>query len=140
MAGSLTEYLRFCCETSKLAFLNKQREDAMDFLINAAVAADTAAAPAGSGYLEIGMLVFFVAIFYLMIWRPQAKRAKDHRNLMGSLSVGDEVVTSGGLVGKINEIKDDLLVLTVGNNVNVFCQKHAVTSVLPKGTLKSLEK
>ncbi|MFA6037616.1 MAG: preprotein translocase subunit YajC [Legionellales bacterium] len=112
----------------------------LDLFINTAVAADTAAAPASSGYLEIGMLVFFVVIFYLMIWRPQAKRAKDHRNLMGSLSVGDEVVTSGGLVGKINEIKEDLLVLTVGDNVNVYCQKHAITSVLPKGTLKSLEK
>jgi preprotein translocase subunit YajC len=112
----------------------------MDFIINTAVAADTAAAPAGSGYLEIGMLVFFVAIFYLLIWRPQAKRAKDQRNLITSLSVGDEIVTAGGLVGKINEIKEDLLVLTVGENVNVFCQKNAVTSVLPKGTLKSLEK
>lgn len=112
----------------------------MDFIINTAVAADTAAAPAGSGYLEIGMLVFFVAIFYLLIWRPQAKRAKDQRNLITSLSVGDEIVTAGGLVGKINEIKEDLLVLTVGDNVNVFCQKNAVTSVLPKGTLKSLEK
>jgi preprotein translocase subunit YajC len=112
----------------------------MDFIINTAVAADTAAAPAGSGYLEIGMLVFFVAIFYLLIWRPQAKRAKDQRNLITSLSVGDEIVTAGGLVGKINETKEDLLVLTVGDNVNVFCQKNAVTSVLPKGTLKSLEK
>ncbi|MGA2654607.1 MAG: preprotein translocase subunit YajC [Gammaproteobacteria bacterium] len=113
----------------------------MDFLINAAVAADTAAAaPAGSGYIEIGMLVFFVLIFYLMIWRPQAKRAKDHRNLMSSLSQGDEVVTAGGLVGKINEIKDDLIILTVGEQTNVYCQKSAITSVLPKGTLKSLEK
>lgn len=115
----------------------------MDFLINAAVAADTAAAapaPAGSGYIEIAMLVFFVVIFYLMIWRPQAKRAKDHRNLMSSITAGDEIVTTGGLVGKVNEIKDELLVLTVGDNINVFCQKSAVTSVLPKGTLKSLEK
>jgi preprotein translocase subunit YajC len=135
--------LRFFDETSTLVALDNQREAMMNFLdlfINTAVAADTAAAPASSGYLEIGMLVFFVVIFYLMIWRPQAKRAKDHRNLMGSLSVGDEVVTSGGLVGKINEIKEDLLVLTVGDNVNVYCQKHAITSVLPKGTLKSLEK
>jgi preprotein translocase subunit YajC len=75
-----------------------------------------------------------------MIWRPQAKRAKDHRNLMTSLSVGDEIVTTGGLMGKISEIREDLLVLNVGPNVNIYCQKHAVSSVLPKGTLKSLEK
>lgn len=112
----------------------------MDFFINTALAADTAAAPAGSGYLEIGMLVFFVVIFYLLIWRPQAKRAKDQRNLITSLVVGDEVVINGGLVGKISEIKDDLLLLTISDNVNVHCQKVAVTSVLPKGTLKSLEK
>ncbi len=111
----------------------------MDFFINTALAADTGAAPAGSGYLEIAMLVFFVAIFYLMIWRPQAKRAKDHRNLMSSITVGDEVVINGGLVCKVNKIKDDLLVVSIGDNNNVFCQKHAVTSVLPKGTLKSLE-
>ncbi len=112
----------------------------MDFFINTALAADAAAAPASSGYLEIGMLVFFVVIFYLMIWRPQAKRAKDHRNLITSLSVGDEIVTTGGLVGKVSEIKEDLLTLTIGQNVNVYCQKNAITSVLPKGTLKSLEK
>jgi preprotein translocase subunit YajC len=112
----------------------------MDFFINTAQAADAAAAPAGSGYIEIGMLVFFVLIFYLLIWRPQAKRAKDHRNLITSLSVGDEVVTSGGLLAKVTEIRDDLLVLTTGDNVSLYCQKHAVTSVLPKGTLKSLEK
>ncbi len=114
----------------------------MDFFINTAIAADTAAAaaPAGSGYLEIGMLVFFVLIFYLLIWRPQAKRAKDHRNVLSSLAVGDEIVTSGGLIAKISEIREDLLVLTVGDNVTLYCQKHAVTSVLPKGTLKSLDK
>lgn len=140
MWDSLTEYLRFGHETSTLALLNLKKGKHMDFLINTAMAADSVAAPAGSGYLEIGMLVFFVVIFYLMIWRPQAKRAKDHRQLMGSLSVGDEVVTSGGLVGKINDIKEELLVLTIGENVSVYCQKHAVTSVLPKGTLKSLEK
>ncbi len=100
----------------------------MDFFISTALAAQPAAASAGSGYLEIGMLVFFVVIFYLMIWRPQAKRAKDHRNLITSLSVGDEIVTSGGLMG------------TVGENVKIYCQKQAVSSVLPKGTLKSLEK
>ncbi|HLF66249.1 MAG TPA: preprotein translocase subunit YajC, partial [Gammaproteobacteria bacterium] len=79
-------------------------------------------------------------IFYLLIWRPQAKRAKDHRNLITTLAVGDEVVTTGGLVARISEIRDDLLVLTVGDNVTLYCQKHAVTSVLPKGTLKSLDK
>lgn len=112
----------------------------MDFFINTALAADTAAAPAGSGYVEIGMLVFFVLIFYLLIWRPQAKRAKDHRNLITSLSVGDEVVTTGGIIAKISEIRDDLLVLTVGEGIPVYCQKHAITTILPKGTLKSLEK
>ena len=110
----------------------------MDFFINTALAAD--AAPRGSGYLEIGMLVFFVLIFYLLIWRPQAKRAKDHRNLVTSLSVGDEIVMGGGLIGKIEDIKDDILLLAIAQGVNIRCQKQSVTSVLPKGTLKSLEK
>ncbi len=119
----------------------------IDLLIGTAHAAETVAAtttvaeaaPQGSGFLEIGMVVVFVLIFYLLIWRPQAKRAKEHRDLVSSLSAGDEIITTGGLAGKIVAVKDNFLVVAVGDKVKVNCQKQAVTAVLPKGTLKSLE-
>ena len=120
----------------------------MDFLISTAHAAEevaattataVAAAPHGSGFAEIAMVVVFVLIFYLLIWRPQAKRAKEHRNLIASLAVGDEIITNGGLAGKVVAIKDNFLVMSVGDKVKLHCQKQAVSVVLPKGTLKSLE-
>jgi preprotein translocase subunit YajC len=112
----------------------------MSFLISAAyadAAAPTAGAP-GSDMMSILMLVGFVAIFYLMIWRPQAKRAKEHKNLLGSLQKGDEVVTGGGITGKVVKVSDDYVVLEVADNVELRFQKAAVVATLPKGTLKAL--
>src|SRR5690606_17020738 len=78
----------------------KQQECYMSFLIPVAHAQEAAAGPAGTGF-EWVFLVGFLVIFYLMIWRPQAKRAKEHKNLIGGLQKGDEVVTSGGIAGKV---------------------------------------
>jgi len=108
-------------------------------IINTAIAADVAAAAPASqspGIMEIGMLLFFFFIFYLLIWRPQSKRAKEQRNLIASLTKNDEVVMSGGLMGKIVEIGDTFVTLLVANGVNLQFQKQAVVAVLPKGTLK----
>ena len=86
------------------------------------------------------MLGMFAVIFYFMIYRPQAKRVKEHKNLMASMGKGDEVLTGGGLVGKIVKISDDtdyiLLALNETNEITI--KKDFVTAVLPKGTLKSL--
>lgn len=112
----------------------------MSFLISAAyadVAAPAAAAPGGE-YMQFLLLGGFLAIFYLMIWRPQAKRAKDHKNLMGGLQKGDEVVTSGGIAGKINKVTDDFVVIEVSNTVELKIQKAAIAATLPKGTLKAI--
>lgn len=94
-------------------------------------------APQSSGYSQILILLGFVVIFYLLLWRPQAKRAKEHRQLMASLAIGDEVTTTGGIVGKITRLNDDLVTLKVAENVEINLQKAAVSSVLPKGTMKS---
>lgn len=99
------------------------------------------AAPSGSsGYEMIIMLAVFGFIFYFMIFRPQSKRAKEHKNLMSSLSKGDEVLTSGGLVGKISKVSDenDFLVLALNDQTQITIKKDYVTAVLPKGTLQSL--
>ncbi|WP_105903352.1 preprotein translocase subunit YajC [Vibrio gangliei] len=111
----------------------------MSLFISEAHAAG-AGAPAGGGMEMFIMLGMFALIFYFMIYRPQAKRVKEHKNLMASMSKGDEVLTGGGLVGKIVKISDDndyiLLALNEANEVTI--KKDFVTAVLPKGTLKSL--
>ncbi|MFO7647648.1 MULTISPECIES: preprotein translocase subunit YajC [Halomonas] len=109
----------------------------LDFFIAPAYAQDAAA---GSGMAQIVMLVGFVLIFYFLLWRPQAKRAKQHKQLIGGLSKGDEIVIGGGVLGRITKVSDDSEFLTMeiaeGTQINV--QKNAVAAVLPKGTIKSI--
>ncbi|ATJ81415.1 preprotein translocase subunit YajC [Halomonas beimenensis] len=111
----------------------------LDFFISPALAQDAGAAP-GGGIAQIVMLVGFVLIFYFLLWRPQAKRAKQHKQLVSNLSKGDEIVIGGGMLGRITKVSDDSEFLTMeiseGTEVNV--QKNAVAAVLPKGTLKSI--
>jgi preprotein translocase subunit YajC len=113
----------------------------MSFLIPAAyadaAAPAAAAGPMGGGFEWI-FLVGFLVIFYLMIWRPQAKRAKETKNLLGNLQKGDEVVTSGGIAGKINKVTDDFVVIEVSDTVELKIQKGAIAATLPKGTLKAI--
>ncbi|QXO16800.1 MULTISPECIES: preprotein translocase subunit YajC [Vibrio] len=96
--------------------------------------------PQGGGFEMLIMLGMFAVIFYFMIYRPQSKRVKEHKNLMASMSKGDEVLTSGGLVGKITKIAEDNDYVSIELNANneVVIKKDFVTAVLPKGTLKSL--
>ena len=104
--------------------------------------AHAAAAPAqqGGGMEMIIMLLVFGLVFYFMIYRPQAKRVKEHKSLMSELSKGDEILTQGGIVGKIVKVSDekDFLVISVAENTEVTVQKAAVSAVLPKGTMKNL--
>ncbi|MCB5225378.1 preprotein translocase subunit YajC [Alishewanella sp. 16-MA] len=111
----------------------------MSLFINQAYA-DTAAAPQGGGWDLIIMLLAFGLIFYFLIYRPQAKRVKEHRNLMSALGKGDEVLTQGGIVGRITKIAEDkdFVVVALNDSTEVTVQKSAISAVLPKGTLKSL--
>lgn len=89
----------------------------------------------------MGQIIFFagfILIFYLLIWRPQSKRAKEHKALMSGLNKGDEIVTSGGVAGKITKVTDDFIVVEIADNVEVKVQKVAVATALPKGTLKDI--
>ncbi|MCJ2378384.1 preprotein translocase subunit YajC [Vibrio sp. ZSDZ34] len=107
-------------------------------LISPAYAAE--GAPQGGGFEMLLMLGMFAVIFYFMIYRPQAKRAKEHKNLMSSMAKGDEVLTNGGLIGKITKISEenDYVAIALNDNNEVVIKKDFVTAVLPKGTLKSL--
>ena len=109
----------------------------MSFFIETAEA-NTAPAGGGDPMSLIIMMVVFAAVFYFMIWRPQAKRQKEHKNLMSALSKGDEIVTNGGVVGKITKVSDDFVTIAVNENSEIIFQKAAVASVLPKGTIKSI--
>ncbi|WNC71417.1 preprotein translocase subunit YajC [Thalassotalea psychrophila] len=110
----------------------------MDFLISKAYAAD--APQQGGGFEMLIMLGVFGVVFYFMIYRPQAKRAKEHKGLMEALSKGDEVLTQGGIVGKIAKVsaEKDFIVVSVAEGTELTVQKGAITAVLPKGTMKSL--
>ncbi|MCW8834571.1 MAG: preprotein translocase subunit YajC [Colwellia sp.] len=111
----------------------------MSLFISTAHAA-AAPAPAGGGMEMIIMLAVFGLVFYFMIYRPQAKRMKDHKSLMSALSKGDEVLTQGGIVGKIVKVSDekDFIVVSITEGTEVTVQKAAINAVLPKGTMKSL--
>jgi preprotein translocase subunit YajC len=117
-------------------------EQLLSFFVSSAYAADApvAAAPQQGGGLSFMMMfvVFFIFI-YFAIWRPQSKRAKEQQNLLGSLAKGDEIITVGGLIGRVTKLTDQYIAITVADNVEIMMQKSAVVSVLPKGTLKSIE-
>lgn len=111
----------------------------LDFLFSPAYAQTTsAAAQQPSALMQFAPLVVLVILFYFMLIRPQMKRSKEQREMLGSLAKGDEAITSGGLAGRISAIGENYITLEVADNVAVKVQKAAVVSVLPKGSLKNL--
>lgn len=93
----------------------------------------------GGGFSFVIMFAVFFLFIYFFIWRPQNKRAKEQQNLLDSLAKGDEVVTMGGLLGRVSKISGQYITLSVANNVDVVMQKSSVAGVMPKGTLKTIE-
>lgn len=110
----------------------------MSFFISDAVAA-TGTPSQGSPYSLVIMLVVFGLIFYFMILRPQQKRSKDHKKLMDAISKGDEVLTNGGLVGRVTKVSDTgYVVIALNDTTEVVIKRDFVAAVLPKGTMKAL--
>ncbi len=101
------------------------------------VIAQAAPAPRAGGGMSmiIFMAVIFAAMYFLMI-RPQTKRQKEHRAMVAALAKGDEVVTNGGVVGRVKNVDDSFIQLEIATDVSISLQKSAVSQVLPKGTLK----
>jgi preprotein translocase subunit YajC len=109
----------------------------MSFFISDAMA--QAAAPAGQGGDPITSLLFFGGLFlimYLLIIRPQSKRVKEHKAMVSALAKGDEVVTNGGMLGKITDVGESFLTVEVADGVSLKIQKDMVASLMPKGTIK----
>jgi len=102
--------------------------------------AQAAPAPGGGGDMSmlIILVLFFVMMYFLMI-RPQMKRAKEQKQMLESLQKGDEVITAGGVLGRITRLTDAYITLEIAPNTEVSVQKAAVQVLLPKGTLKSIQ-
>jgi preprotein translocase subunit YajC len=83
------------------------------------------------------MVAVFFVIFYFLLFRPQQKRAKEHQNLISKLTTGDEIVTTGGILGKVTEVGDTFVTLEIADGVRIKVQKAQITQLMPKGTLKS---
>lgn len=108
----------------------------MSFLISPAYA-QTAGGPSSGGLSQILILVVFVAIFYFMLIRPQQKRAKEQQAMLAKLASGDEVVTTGGILGRITEVGETFVTLEVAEGVRIRVQRSQISQLMPKGTLKS---
>ena len=106
----------------------------MDFFISNAYAQDAAAT---GGLMSFLPLIVIFAVFYFMLIRPQMKRSKEHRNLVAQLAKGDEVITNGGLLGRIIDVSDSFVTLELADTLQVKLQRQAVANVMPKGTIKS---
>ena len=108
----------------------------MNFFISDAMAAEpmTQGDPLTS---FLPLIVIFV-IFYFLLIRPQSKKAKEQKQMIGALAKGDEIVTNGGVLGKITKVGDNFLSLEVADGVQLKIQRHAVATLMPKGTIKEL--
>jgi preprotein translocase subunit YajC len=110
----------------------------MSFPISPVIAQAAASQPAGGGMSMIIMMVVLFGLMYFMMIRPQMKRQKEHRTLIAGLAKGDEVVTNGGIAGRVEEVGETFITVEIAANVKVKVQKGAVQQVLPKGSLKSV--
>jgi preprotein translocase subunit YajC len=106
----------------------------MKFFISDAMA-QTASQP-GELWTTLLFPVFLIAIFYFLMIRPQTKRAKEHKQMVEALKKGDEVVTGGGVLGRITEVGENFLQVEVADGVQLRVQKQSIASLMPKGTIK----
>ena len=108
----------------------------MNFFISDAMAAAPQAQ--GDPLTSFLPLIVIFDIFYFLLIRPQSKKAKEHKQMVGALAKGDEVVTNGGILGKIVKVGDNFIELEVADGMNVKVQRQAVATLMPKGTIKEL--
>jgi preprotein translocase subunit YajC len=106
----------------------------MDFFISNAYAQSIG--DSGSLTSLLPLVLIFV-VFYFLLIRPQSKRQKEHKELVASLQPGDEATTAGGLLGKVTDVKENFVKIEIASNVVVTVQKHTISAVMPKGTIKA---
>lgn len=106
-----------------------------DLLISPAMAQE--AAPGGSTLVSFLPIIIIFVLFYFVLIRPQNKRQKEHRQMVEALAAGDEVVSGGGILGKVTDVGEQFVTVEIAHNVSVRLQKHTIAQVMPKGTIKS---
>lgn len=99
----------------------------------------TAAGQGGGLTSFLVMFVPLILIMYFMMIRPQQKKMKQHKEMVSSLEKGDEVMTTGGILGRVSKIKDDFIVVTISDGIEIKFQKASIAQTLPKGTIKSID-
>lgn len=108
-------------------------------IISPVVLADATAQAQGPSMMSnIFLLVGFLVIFYFMLIRPQTKRAKEHQTLISGISKEDEVIINGGILGKVQKVTDQFLVVAIADGIEIKVQKQAVSASVPKGTMKTI--
>lgn len=110
-------------------------ESVVSFFIENAWAQDGGGQP--SALPSLLLPIILIAVFYFLLIRPQQKKQKEHRQMVDALSSGDEIVTGGGVLGKVNDVGEQFVTVEIANNVQIKVQKHTIAAVLPKGTVKS---
>jgi len=110
----------------------------MSFFISDAMAQSAGGESGGFDFTAILPLIIMFGIFYFLLIRPQQKKAKEHKSLVAALKKGDEIITNGGSLAKVTEVGDNFLTCNIAEKVEIKIQSHAVTTVLPKGTIKDL--
>jgi preprotein translocase subunit YajC len=112
----------------------------MSFFISDAMAdAGAATAQSPDPLMSLILPIGLVVLFYFFLIRPQSKRQKEHKRMVSDLQKGEEVLTSGGILGKITGIKDDFVILEIAKETSLKIQKSAVQTIMPKGTIKDLD-
>ena len=110
----------------------------MNLFIGTALAQDAAAPPAPSLINALFLPVMLIVVFYFLLIRPQQKKQKEHKAMVDALAVGTEVVTGGGVLGKVTEVGEQFVTVEVANGVNIKVQRHSIGAVLPKDTIKNV--
>ncbi|QOW20382.1 preprotein translocase subunit YajC [Lysobacter ciconiae] len=106
-------------------------------LVIAPAHAQAAAAPAGGMGMSLLFPVLLIGVMYFLMIRPQMKRAKEHKAMLGQLAMGDEVLTNGGVAGVVTALGENFVTVEIADNVRIRVQRGSIANVLPKGTLKA---
>ena len=107
-----------------------------NLVIGTAFAQDAAAAPGPSLVNALFLPVMLIVVFYFLLIRPQQKKQKEHKAMVDALAVGTEIVTGGGVLGKVTEVGEQFITVEVASGVNIKVQRHSIGAVLPKDTIK----
>lgn len=108
----------------------------MSFFISDAIAAAPAAAAQPDPITSLMLPVGLVVLFYFFLIRPQSKRQKEHKEMISGLQKGEEIVTSGGLLGKVTNVGENFVTVEISKDVSIHVQKNSVQAIMPKGTIK----